>query len=286
MELWQALVLGLVEGVTEFLPVSSTGHLILASTLMGLDDPESKDAVDAFNIVVQGAAILAIVGLYWPRLVQMLRGLAGRDPAGRRLVVNLALGCAPAFLLWPFLVSTAKEHLFAPAPVLLALVLGGVWMIALDRRRRARGIAADEGGDIDSLTWKQALGIGLFQFGAIWPGTSRALMTIAGGTVLGLRPAQAAQFSFLLGLPTIAAATAYELRKELSGDGPGMVEVLGALPIALGSLVALVSAALTVRWMVGFLDRRGLAPFGWYRIALAALLLALATAGLPVLGAE
>jgi undecaprenyl-diphosphatase len=233
---------------------------------------------------VQGAAVLAIVGLYWPRLVQMTRGLLGRDPVGLRLFWHVALACAPAFALWPFLVGAAKEHLFAPTPVLLALVVGGLWMIALDRRRARRGLARDEGAGIEDLTWKQALGIGLFQFGAIWPGTSRAMMTIAGGTVLGLRPAQAAEFSFLLGLPTIAAATAYELKQELSGDGPGMVEVLGAWPIALGSIVALVSAALTVHWMVGFLDRRGLAPFGWYRIALAALLLALTAAGLPVLG--
>ena len=272
MEWWQAVILGIVEGVTEFLPVSSTGHLIIASTLLGLDGEEIKDSVDAFNIIIQGAAIIAIVGLYWPRMMQMLRGLLGRDPKGLRLFTNIVIACLPSFILWPLLIGVAKEWLFSPWPVLAALFLGGLWMIWIDRWRAKRheaGAATDL--DIDDLTWKHALGIGCFQFFAIWPGTSRAMMTIAGATMLGMKPAKAAEFSFLLGLPTIAGATLYEIIGELRRDedsGPGMLEDLGVIPILIGVVVTIIVAAAAVKWFVAFLSRHGLAAFGWYRIIL------------------
>lgn len=277
MEAWQAVVLGLVEGITEYLPVSSTGHLILASSLLGLDEPGQKSAVDAFNIVIQGGAIAAVALLYWPRLLSMLRGLAGRDAAGRNLLVCLVVGFLPAALLGPLLDDTIERHLFRPGPVLAALLLGGLWMIWLDRRA-GRDPAAPALA-LDALDWRRALAIGLFQCVAMWPGTSRSMVTIAGGTVLGMRPREAAEFSFLLGLPTLGGACVFKLAKDLAGDGPSLFEVLGPGAVALGFAVAAVSAFAAVRWLVAFLGRHGLAAFGWYRLALAALLGALIASG-------
>lgn len=266
MEWWQALVLGLVEGITEYLPISSTGHLILTSTLLGLRTPENAEALAAFEIAIQGGAILAVLGLYRHRVPQVWHGLRGRDPAGQRLLVNLTLAFLPAALLGPLLDDAIEAHLFRAPPVLAALLLGGLWMIWLGRRG-----AAGECG-IDAIDARTALCIGLFQCVAMWPGTSRSMMTIAGGVLLGLRPRDAAEFSFLLGVPTLGAACAYKLAGNLLGDGPNLFEQLGAAPVAIGFAVAALAAAVAVRWLVGFLGRHGLAPFGWYRIALAIVL--------------
>ena len=278
MESWQAAVLGLVEGVTEYLPISSTGHLILASWLLGLGDPASREAMATFEIAIQGGAILAVLGLYRARVLQMLRGAVGADAAGRRLLLQVAIAFAPAALLGPLLDDPIEEHLFRAAPVLGALFVGGVWMIWLDRRRDLHA-----GGGLESLSMAGALGVGLFQCVAMWPGTSRSMMTIAGGVLLGLRAASAAEFSFLLGVPTLGAACAFKLAKNLlaasRGEGQTIFEALGVGPVAIGFAVAAVSAALAVRWLVAFLERRGLAPFGWYRIALTLVLGALAAAG-------
>ncbi len=289
MNLLHAAILGLVEGITEYLPISSTGHLILVSALLGLDSPDVKDSVDAFNIIIQGGAILAVLGLYWPRVAAMLRGLIGRDGAGLKLAVNIFVAFLPAAVLGVLLEETIDRHLFFPVPVVAALALGGVWMIGIDvwhkRRTRSTGFAADAGeplaagvtaapGTIESLTILQALGIGLFQCVAMWPGTSRSMMTIAGGMMLGLRPKEAAEFSFLLGLPTLGGACVYKALKS-SDD----LAALGAGPIIVGLLVATVSAALAVRWLVAFLNRHGLTAFGVYRLLLAALFAALVFSG-------
>jgi undecaprenyl-diphosphatase len=271
LEWWQAVVLGLVEGVTEYLPVSSTGHLILTSALLGLARPDRAAALAAFEIVIQGGAILAVLGLYWRRVVQMGAGVLGRDPRGRRLLVNLVVGFLPAGLLGPLLDGAIERHLFAAGPVLAALLVGGAWMIWLDRRH-----APESGAGLEDLDWRHALGIGLLQCAAMWPGTSRSMMTIAGGMILGLRAADAAEFSFLLGLPTLGGACAFKLAKNLLEAAhtgtPNLFEQLGPAPVALGLAVAALSAALAVRWLVAFLRRQGLAPFGWYRIALAVIL--------------
>ncbi|MEQ1505530.1 MAG: undecaprenyl-diphosphate phosphatase [Myxococcota bacterium] len=277
MTWWQAVVLGLVEGITEYLPVSSTGHLILASWLLGLDDPATKASVDAFEIVIQGGAILAVIGLYRARVQRMILGILGHDPAGRRLAINLVVAFLPAILLGPILDDVIEAHLFHVGPVLLALAAGGAVMIALGRRPLAAPIS------LDDVTPKQALTIGLLQCVAMWPGTSRSMMTIVGGTLVGLAPAQAAELSFLIGLPTLGAACAFKLLKNVvhaHQDGTqNLFEQLGFLPVAIGIVVATVSAAVAVRWLVSFLARRGLAPFGWYRIGLAAVLLVLVFAG-------
>lgn len=268
----EAIVLGIVEGITEFLPVSSTGHLIIAANLMGMtDDPEHKAAIDSYIVVMQAFALLAIVGLYFPRMMQMARGLLGRDRAGRKLFINICIAFAPILILGPLLHGTIMTYLFHPAPVLLALFLGGVWMIWIDYRRKQLG-EQQFSLEIEDLNWKHALGIGLFQCASMWPGTSRAMMTIGGATVLGMKPARAAEFSFLLGLPTILGATVYEIGKDLllsqNPETTAMFEVLGLGPMILGCVVTVLAAALAVKWLVAFLNHHGLAAFGWYRIAL------------------
>ncbi len=293
MEWWQAGVLGLVEGITEYLPISSTGHLILAASLMGLDEtPEQKAAVNAFNIVIQGGAILAVLGLYWPRVLQMLRGVLGRDRAGLRLAVNIVIAFVPAVVLGVPLDGLIERHLFHTGPVLAALALGGVYMMVLDRwkiRPHRRGItrvdsASAAGKSVTDLTPRDALVIGLMQCVAMWPGTSRSMMTITGGVLVGLKPKEAAEFSFLLGLPTLGGACAYKLAKDLTGEGPSMFETLGAMPIVIGIVAATVSAVVAVRWLVGFLNRHGLTPFGWYRLALTAVLGGAIAAGFVQIG--
>lgn len=280
MQIWQAVVLGLVEGITEYLPVSSTGHLIIASSLLGLDGPDTRASVNAFNIVVQGGAILAVAGLYWQRIGQMLLGLMGRDRQGLGLVINLACAFAPAAVLGFLLDDWIEARLFHPAPVVVAIAVGGAYMLWIDRVTRSR--AGDSGRRIEELTPAQAFLIGLLQCIAMWPGTSRSMMTISGGLMVGLRPKDAAEFSFLLGLPTLGAACAYTLVKDLSAAGEidpatgaahqTIFQTLGPTAVIVGLIVATVSAAAAVRWLVGFLARHGLAPFAWYRFALALVL--------------
>ncbi len=292
MLLWHALLLGLVEGITEFLPISSTGHLLITSALLGLDEPRTREAANAFVIVIQGGAILAVLGLYTARVMQMLRGVMGRDAAGLRLAINIAIAFLPAAALGFLFHDWIDRHLFRTGPVLAALVLGGLWMIWLEYRWKSRGIgrhAADAsdpataGMNLDELDWRRALGIGLFQCIAMWPGTSRSMMTIAGGTTLGLRPRDAAEFSFLLGLPTLGGACVYRLAKDLlraqeTGEA-SLFQSLGATPVIAGMLVAAIAAAIAIRWLVGFLNRHGLGVFGIYRILLAGVLFALIQGG-------
>jgi undecaprenyl-diphosphatase len=294
MEWWHAVILGLVEGITEYLPVSSTGHLIIASALLGLDDPSIKANVDAFNIVIQGGAILAVLGLYRMRVAQMIRGLFGKDPAGLSLLIKLFVAFLPAAVLGLLFDDLIEAHLFSPGPVIAALALGGVWMIALGRgHRRKEGLAHDEPDQLANLPLKTAFFIGCFQVVAMWPGTSRSMMTIAGGTLLGLSPKRAAEFSFLLGLPTLGGACVYKLAKNIhearqnqaaleagqtlpeGAVTENLFQALGLAPVLIGLAVATVSAALAVKWLVNFLNRHGLGAFGWYRLVLAGGLTAL-----------
>jgi undecaprenyl-diphosphatase len=286
MTVIDAIILGLVEGITEYLPVSSTGHLIIAAWLLGLDrTPEMRAAVNAFTIIIQGGAILAVAGLYWPRVLAMLQGAVGRDPAGRRLLLNLFVAFLPAAVLGLALDEIIERHLFRPVPVLAALFLGGVLLIGIrgwQRRRLAEQVAAerdaasvDASGSvtIDSLRPRQALLIGLCQCVAMWPGTSRSMASIVGGLMAGLRPREAAEFSFLLGLPTLGGACVYKLAKSLRADGLGFIETLGGWgPVLIGSVTAMISAAVAVRWLVRYLSRHDMAIFGWYRIGLALVL--------------
>lgn len=286
MEWWQAVVLGIVEGVTEYLPISSTGHLVITADLLGLKTPEMQAAVDAFSIAVQGGAILAVLSLYWGRVRQMLRGVFGRDAAGLRLLINLFLAFLPAAVIGLLIHGWIERHLMSTGPVALALALGGVYMMGIDQLKLGRfGLPPSHARDktIDDLTPLNALTIGIMQCVAMWPGTSRSMMTITGGMLVGLKPKEAAEFSFLLGLPTLGAAACFAVAKNLyralAKDEPSMFEMLGGANILIGLAVATVSAALAVRWLVAFLNRHGLTAFGWYRLGLAALLVVLSIGG-------
>jgi len=275
VSIFEAVILGLIEGITEYLPISSTGHLILARNALDLD----KAATDAFLIVIQGGAILAVLGLYWSRVARMIAGVLGRNAAGLRLAVNLFIAFLPAAVLGPLLHDRIEERLFHNHAVVGALVVGGLVMIALGpwQRRFYHGDEHAEPADVHSytdlehLTWRRALLIGLMQCLAMWPGTSRSMVTIVGGMLVGMRPRQAAEFSFLLGLPTLGGAVVYSGVKSFTDDGGNLVTNLGWLPLAAGLVVATVSAALAVKWLIGYLNRHGLAVFGWYRLVLATL---------------
>jgi undecaprenyl-diphosphatase len=264
MHWWQALILGIVEGVTEYLPVSSTGHLILTAWLMGLHhEPGHWKAAFTFNIVIQAGAIAAVLGLYRSRLLHMARGVLGRDKEGKRLAGHLGLAFLPAALLGPLLAEPIEGFLNGPWPVVAALFAGGVLMIAVgscDRLRVQRGRA------LNDLDWRMALIIGSSQCVAMWPGTSRSMVTIVAALLLGLHPTAAAEFSFLLGVLTLGAATVFKALQ----DGPAMLGQFGLGPVLLGFFTASVAAGLAVSWLVRFLNRHGVAPFGWYRLAIAA----------------
>jgi undecaprenyl-diphosphatase len=291
---WEAVVLGLVEGITEFLPVSSTGHLILASWMLGLDDPQTKASIDAFSIGIQGGAILAVFGLYARRVKMMFRGMLGHDRLGLRLAINIAVAFAPAAAIGVLLKDEIERRLFFPGPVIAALAIGGLVMIAVGKWQQqffrgdehADPADAHSFVDIEHLTWRRALIIGLMQCLALWPGTSRSMVTIVGGMLVGLRPKQAAEFSFLLGVPTLGGACVYSALKNFAGDGPNMITVLGWPQLVLGLLVAAGSAALAIAWLVSFLSKHGLALFGWYRLALSAALAILVWRGLISFGAQ
>jgi undecaprenyl-diphosphatase len=289
-----AAILGIVEGITEYLPVSSTGHLILASRALGLEDerpvhtpdgallwlekPKAdgtggvpmtvKAATDTFVVVIQVGAIAAVVLLFFPYLWRMLQGLLGRDPKGLLLLRNVMLAVAPAVVAGLLLHDWIEEKLFSVPTVMAALVFGSLVMFGVEawRRRRAPGGTADEGPELWQLNPAQCLLVGVLQCVAMWPGTSRSMMTIVGGYLAGLSPKRAAEFSFLVGLPTLAGASLLKGVKS----GPAMIAVFGWGPVLVGFLIAAVSAALAVKWLVAFLQRHGLTPFAWYRLALAA----------------
>lgn len=275
---FDAFVLGLVEGITEYLPVSSTGHLILTNRFLGLEGGEDEvslqlaEAANAYAIVIQGGAILAVVILYWKRLVGILMGLLGRDPRGLRLFVNLMVAFFPAAVLGLLLDDFIESVLFGPIPVVVALVAGAVLMLYVEKWRKKKKdsegeslTTESEGPDLYNLELKQCFMIGLLQCVAMWPGTSRSMMTIVGGYIAGLTPKLAAEFSFLLGLVTLSAASGY----KVVTNGKMMMETLSPGPVLFGIVIATVAAALAVTWLVGFLSKHGLAPFAWYRIGLA-----------------
>jgi len=281
MEIYQAVILGIIEGITEYLPVSSTGHLIIAQAILGLNTPDLKSATDAYAVIIQGGAILAVLGLYWKSVRNMILGLHGKHKQGLKLLINIIIAFLPAAILGPLLDDLIEEYLFFPIPVLAALALGGIWMIALDnfQKRKQKNLTDDNytswltrGKTINDITPLNALSIGLFQCVAMWPGTSRSMMTIAGGTMLGLRPKDAAEFSFLLGLPTLGGACVFKIAKDLykshEAGTPNMFETFSTASIIIGIVVATIAAALAVKWLVNFLNKHGLAAFGYYRLIL------------------
>lgn len=279
MELWQALVLGIVEGLTEFVPVSSTGHLILVQHFLGL----SGEGVAPYAVVIQLGALLAAVYYYRRILIDTAVGLMQRRPAAQRLAVNLALGSLPLLILGYGLGKRIKARLFAPGPVAAAILVGGVVMVALDlwQRRRQHGQPGQPGqqpatsgaapllDDPAALSSPRALLVGMIHTLALWPGTSRSFASITGGQLAGLSTRAAADFAFLLALPTLGAATLYELIKE----GPMIAATCGSAQLVLGLAVSFIVGLLVIAAFLRYLRRFGLWAFGCYRIALGLLLL-------------
>ncbi len=303
---FEALILGVVEGITEYLPISSTGHLILTNDLLGLnvedqlldhsgmplydEDGEPytlKNAADAYAIVIQGGAILAVLLLYWQRLWNVgmgvltgflafaksgkngWNGLTKERRAGALLGRNLLLAFLPAVVLGLLFDDFIESVLFGVWPVVVALVAGSFLMLWVEKWRRKKlhtEHPEEVEKDLGDLTMKESVFIGLLQCVAMWPGTSRSMMTIVGGYLVGLKPVRAAEFSFLLGLITLSAASAY----KLLSDGQTMLKALDIGPLIFGVVVATISAALAVKWLVSYLTKHGLTIFAWYRLALAA----------------
>lgn len=291
-----AIVLGVVEGVTEFLPISSTGHLIIASQLLGLESdkpltsatgeplwykkpsekhPEGepltlKLAADTYTVVIQVGAILAVVFMYWSQLVNMLIGLFGRSSSGFRLLRNVLLAFVPVAIIGFTLHDLIDKYLFSIGAVIAAQIGGALLMLWAEQwRKKNSGIGFSKADPADMSAGK-AVGIGFAQCLALWPGTSRSMVTIVGGYLAGLTPVKAAEFSFLVGLPTLAGAAVYKSYKS----GAAMIEVFGWSSVLLGCVVAAVSAALAVKFFVTFLSRNGLTLFAFYRIAVAVALAA------------
>jgi undecaprenyl-diphosphatase len=290
----EAALLGVVEGITEYLPISSTGHLILANHALGMTHfsekrgpwgriMENNEGLNSFDVVIQLGAILAVLGLYRKRVGRMLAGLikasaalvnhgpdiSVEDRRGLRLLGLLTVAFLPAALFGVLFNETIEEYLFGPLPVAYALAAGGVLMIAVEyffwlRNRNRLRIS-----DIERLQYRQALFIGLMQVLAMWPGTSRSMITMIGGLIIGLDMVAAAEFSFLLALPTLGAATLYSGYKhwDVLYDSAGIAAL--AVGLALSWLTAVVAVKALVKW----LTRHGLIPFGIYRIVLAVVLL-------------
>jgi undecaprenyl-diphosphatase len=290
MEPWQAFILGVIEGITEYLPISSTGHLVVAQHLMkiGVASPESKAAADAFAVCIQGGAILAVLGLYSKRVLQMIRGVLGRDEEGLRLAIAIIAGFLPAAVLGVALSPWIKAHLFGPWPVIFAWIVGGIGILATAWWRK-KNPPQGGGMELGSLTWRLALIIGLLQCVAMWPGTSRSLMTICGGLLVGLSVRAAVEYSFLLGVLTLTAATAKDAVDKVKGLDPAydtlfggtklMAHEYGVVPMLVGVVAAAVSAAIAVKWLVSYLQSHGLSIFGWYRIGIGLLVGGLVAAG-------
>ncbi|MCK9284875.1 MAG: undecaprenyl-diphosphate phosphatase [Rhodocyclaceae bacterium] len=250
--LLHALILGIVEGLTEFLPVSSTGHLILAGDLIGFNDDRGK----LFEIVIQSGAILAVCWEYRQRIGRVLCGL-GSDRTAQRLAVNLIIAFMPLAVLGLLFQKAIKAHLFQPLPVAAAFIVGA--FVILWAEKREHRIRVDS---VDDLSPMDALKLGFAQALALVPGTSRSGATIIGGLLFGLSRKAATEFSFFLAIPTLLAATAYQLYKEralLNADDLGMW--------AVGFVAAFASAFLCVRWLLRYISSHDFTLFAWYRIA-------------------
>ncbi|HEX6794076.1 MAG TPA: undecaprenyl-diphosphate phosphatase [Casimicrobiaceae bacterium] len=264
-----ALILGIVEGLTEFLPVSSTGHLIVAGSLLGYTGDRAK----VFEIVIQAGAILAVCWEFRARLVSAVAGL-GSDPVARRFVVNLIVAFIPAAVLGLLFAKAIKRYLFAPLPVALAFIVGALVILWVERRMRVAPsrVRID---DVDDMRWADALKIGCAQAFALIPGTSRSGATIIGGMLFGLSRPAATRFSFFLAIPTLLAACAYDFLRNRA-----LFSAQDVQGFAIGFVAAFISAFLCVRWLIRYVSRHDFTPFAWYRIAFGLLILATAWSGL------
>ena len=264
-----AVVLGIVEGLTEFLPVSSTGHLIVAGSLLHYTGEQAK----VFEIVIQAGAILAVCWEFRTRLIAVLRGLFS-DRAAQRFALNLVIAFMPAAILGLLFSKIIKSVLFRPIPVALAFIVGAFIILWAERRQKNRpsDVRID---DVDAMRWTDALKVGCAQALALIPGTSRSGATIIGGMLFGLSRRAATEFSFFLAIPTLFAACAYEFIKNRH-----LLAATDLNAFGVGFAAAFVSAFLCVRWLLRYVSHNDFVPFAWYRIAFGALIVITAYAGL------
>jgi undecaprenyl-diphosphatase len=261
----KAAVMGIVEGLTEFLPISSTGHLILAGSLLGFDDAKGK----VFDIAIQTGAIFAVILVYWQRLRETFVGL-GSDRRARRFAANVAIAFVPAVVLGLLLGKAVTAHLFTPAVVATTFILGGFVILWAERRTHVTRIE-----NVDDMGPLDALKVGLVQCLALVPGTSRSGATIIGGMLLGLSRKAATEFSFFLSIPTLIGAGAYSLLKERA-----LLSAADVPLFAVGLLFSFLAAWLCVRWLLRYISSHTFVPFAWYRIAFGLVVLATARSGL------
>jgi len=268
-DLLTAAILGVVEGLTEFLPVSSTGHLIVAGSLLGYTGDKAK----LFEIVIQAGAILAVCWEYRAKLYAVAGGIFS-DRSAQRFVLNLFVAFLPAAVLGLAFSKVIKANLFAPVPVASAFIVGALVILWAERRQR-RNPATVRIDSVDAMRWTDALKIGFAQAFALVPGTSRSGATIIGGMLFGLSRKAATEFSFFLAIPTLFAATGYEFVKNRALLAGGDLSM-----IAVGFAVAFVSAFFVVRWLLRYVAHHDFVPFAWYRIAFGVVILATSYFGL------
>ncbi len=250
---WKALILGIVEGLTEFLPISSTGHLIVVGSLLDFNDERGK----LFEIVIQSAAILAVMWEYRAKLGSVIGGLIQKQEAAQRFAINVGIAFLPLALIGLVLGKQIKAALFNPITVATTSIIGALFIMWAEKRKHTVSVQT-----VDDLNWKDALKVGLAQALALIPGTSRSGATIIGGLFFGLSRKAATEFTFFLAMPTLIAATIYELYKEralLSIDDLGMWSV--------GFIASFISAFLCVRWLLRYISSHDFTVFAWYRIA-------------------
>ncbi|MFD0666625.1 undecaprenyl-diphosphate phosphatase [Ramlibacter sp. MAHUQ-53] len=266
VSLAKAAIMGIVEGLTEFLPISSTGHLILAGALLGFDDDKAK----VFDIAIQTGAILAVIIVYWQRIRDTLAALPTQERA-QRFAFNVALGFLPAVIMGLALGKWIKSHLFTPEVVASTFILGG-FIILWAERRQATAVRIQE---VDDLRGRDALKVGLVQCLAMIPGTSRSGATIIGGMLLGLSRKAATDFSFFLAIPTLIGAGAYSLYKERA-----LLSVADLPVFGVGLVFSFLSAWLCVRWLLRYIASNSFVPFAYYRIVFGVVVLATSWTGL------
>jgi undecaprenyl-diphosphatase len=264
-----AAILGIVEGLTEFLPVSSTGHLIVAGSLLGYTGDRAK----LFEIVIQAGAILAVCWEFRSKLIAVLAGIFS-DRSAQRFVLNLAIAFLPAAVLGLAFANAIKARLFAPVPVASAFIVGAFVILWVERwqRRNPRAVRVDS---VDDMRWTDALKVGFAQAFALIPGTSRSGATIIGGMLFGLSRVAATEFSFFLAIPTLFAATGYELFRNRELLAVGDLSMIGV-----GFITAFVSAFFVVRGLLRYVAHHDFVPFAWYRIVFGLVILGTAYAGL------
>ena len=261
----KAAVMGIVEGLTEFLPISSTGHLILAGSLLGFHDEKAK----VFDIAIQTGAILAVIIVYWGKIRDTLVALPTQRHA-QRFALNVLIGFLPAVVLGLLFGKAIQAHLFTPEVVASTFILGAFVIIWAERRPRD----SVRVHDVDAMTWKDALKVGLVQCFAMIPGTSRSGATIIGGMLLGLSRKAATDFSFYLAIPTLVGAGVYSLYKQRA-----LLSMADLPMFAVGLLFSFLSAWLCVRWLLRYISTHSFTPFAWYRIAFGIIVLATAMTG-------